>query len=262
MDEKDWEKYWKIKLTDLNKALENNNFTNLDEYSWPMIPYVGPDYAKANKKILFVGKEPNGWGENPCSLGKILKEPNGIERIISEPREFILNRVVPYYGGERGNNPYKTNLLLRLYYFVGKILCDDRIEPNTRNMNISRKCFRSIAWTNIFKICTQEENSNVCPPPDSKMKNFLLTDFCTLEYEIEQLRPDLIVFSTGPRYDNYLEKIFTPKINIISTIHRGISEVKGLTITAFRTYHFGHRKPRPYELLDKLIELSFPSKTL
>jgi len=248
--------YSEDKLQQLFQKLKKSTLS-LKEYSWPMIPYVGPDYAKADKKIMFVGKEPNGWGRNPCSLGEILNEPDGIERIISEPTRFILEDVVPYYGGKKG---YNTNLLLRLYYFAGNILCDKPVEPNTRDKDVSLKCFRSIVMTNIFKICKQEEGSGKAFQPDSKMKNFLLSNFNTLEYEIDQLKPDLIVFSTGSSYDRYLVEIF-PKIKFIE-IHQGIEAVNGFTTKVFRTYHFGFRGRHSYvyAFLDKLIDLSFPSK--
>jgi hypothetical protein len=102
---------------------------------------------------------------------------------------------------------------------------------------VSEKCFRSIAWSNVFKV----------GPPKAKRGNpnqeliAVQKKENTLKEELEILEPDVVIFSTGPRYDDFLSD-FLP-ITCMSDAapnHLGIKEIEieDLDALVFRTYHF------------------------
>ena len=98
-------------------------------------------------------------------------------------------------------------------------------------MGLAKTVFRSFAWTNVFKIAPTRGN------PPRKLRKLQVNDN-TLRDEIEYLRPDVILFFTGPKYDSILEKMLP--ISCISST--AVAQIAGLEEAGFggvalRTYH-------------------------
>lgn len=64
-----------------------------------------------------------------------------------------------------------------------------------RDPKLAREYFTGIALTNLLKVGMEAGN------PDDTMRQLLLRNFDTLAGEIDLIRPDVVVFSTGPSYD-------------------------------------------------------------
>jgi hypothetical protein len=67
--------------------------------------------------------------------------------------EFIEDEIIPFYGGEKGH--YHSNFWNRIYRLTGQCLCGYQVLESgkyERDRRRSEKCFRSIAWSNVFKV--------------------------------------------------------------------------------------------------------------
>ena len=211
----------------------NSIFPDAENYSWPMIPYVGKNYDKANPKLLFVGKAPFGWGGDrkhfkDTSLREVISRKIPISIVRNETDRFIEKEVIPYYSGYEG---YSSSRFMQRIYIISRFAFGQESQ--------AEKILTSIAWTNLFKIC----RCNGELPP-AKMKGYLLDNFNFLEREIDKLNPDIIIFSTGisAEYDKYLfgPNNYTFKNHEVKLegVADGIARVLGIEADAFRTIHF------------------------
>jgi len=195
-------------------------------YCVPFLPYVGRNYWNVKTRILYVGRAPYGWGElkERDKDGKKeykwetipLTKPSYMnpEKLAELSKKFVENCLKPYYDedlkGEEGKRfrddrwsrgrIYNSLFWQRIYVLTISIYEGEFIGYSYNTYDGNFECFQSIAWTNVFKIGMVEGN------PDSKMIKFLLKNFNTLREEIEYLKPDLIIFSTGKSYDKYLRE--------------------------------------------------------
>ena len=70
----------------------------------------------------------------------------------------------------------------------------------------------------------------------------------TLAAEITALRPSVVIFSTGPTYDEHLEECLPNTTHRdVDPNHLGVREVEGLGSLAFRTYHFQYYSNQRFE---------------
>ena len=102
-----------------------------------------------------------------------------------------------------------------------------------RDPELAKECFLGVAWTNVFKVGMKVGN------PDDTMRQLLLRNFDTLAGEIDLIRPDVVVFSTGPSYDYFLQqsslraKVVHPKERVSD-----VSDLPPFIKCAIRTPHF------------------------
>lgn len=65
----------------------------------------------------------------------------------------------------------------------------------------------SVAWTNILKVAHQTYSKYL---PNEKPE--LITEYCaafkTISMEIQIVKPDILLFLTGPYYDKYIKMLF------------------------------------------------------
>lgn len=95
-------------------------------------------------------------------------------------------------------------------------------------------------WSNLFKIV--DPNGNMIT--DVNFIDEYIKYIQTLTYEIDIIKPDIIIFMTGPTFDNYFYKLFNnilfQPINGLNNILYKISaENNGMFFPkyAFKTYH-------------------------
>jgi len=241
------------------KIYEKFPETGLDEYAAPFIPYVGENYSESDKKILFVGKATDGWGEfnengtwKDISLNKA--RDMGPERLAELSSKLVAVNVALYFAGcnsvNSGGIGYHSRFWQVIYQLTTSVQQDkSELAEYIRKKSWSDKCFNSIAWTNIFKISKKDGN-----PESEKFIDFLLENVNTLKEEISILEPDIIIFSTGPSYDTYLNRIF-PKIDIAKK-YGCVTELKNVYDDAdavLRTWHFqalsNQKVRRAYKLI-------------
>lgn len=231
------------RLENLYKALETSGLP-LDRYSWPFIPHVGRKYYQSRKRILFVGKSAAPWDDpSHSTLQYVTRERLAYSKLSQITTDFVEDQITLYGGG----NGYHSPFFRRIYNLVTALLIgNDNLYPE-REENASKKCFSSIAWTNVFKIGVTRGN------PDRQMAEFLLTQFNTLPAEISMLKPDIVVFATGLPYDEYLKRIF-PRLRIVP-IESGIAKLEGVDDKALtlRTKHFQALSNEQFEHLFHLL---------
>lgn len=133
------------------------------------IPY---NYEKMKYKILIVGQENNGW-------------------------EFIENA--------------KESMLFTLN-FQSNIFCDNRLFfsfpynfcasiNGLEDNQDSKKSY--LAWVNLREFSFDEEPKT---PLNKEAQDIIDTEFNILEEEIKIINPDIVLFLTGPKYDEYIKK--------------------------------------------------------
>jgi hypothetical protein len=149
-------------------------------------------------------------------------------------RNYSLLRV---YGGEAGH--YHGPFWRRIYQLSGKLLMDHPVEDYERERQRSEECFRSIAWSNVFKVgALKSEGGN----PKKKLRDIQKEENKkegnAFEEEITALRPDVTIFSTSRAYDEHIEDLL-PRTSMKDVCPElKIKEIAGLGCPAFRTYHF------------------------
>ena len=162
-------------------------------------------YIDADKKIVFIGQEPNTW---------IFRAWDEIEESLKRYKEFGLAKEAKYV------TPFWRALKL-----VNKTL----------NPNLGQECF---FWTNVSKYSTYEGKK----VKESEFE-FINQKLNILQEEIKILNPDVVIFFSGPNYDNWINPQFDgeikfeqvnediPKKELARLIH------KDLPKHTYRTYH-------------------------
>lgn len=171
-------------------------------------------------KILFIGQQTKGWDSNFKNSDL---ELNNIPEFINELKKL-------YYNFNYGKRLDRKHYNGYLWQFQRKLL-------NTIN-NFSNSEF-GLIWTNILRF--DEHGGKIKDKRDiekiSYNKNYILRK------EIEILKPDVVVFVTGPSYDSILNETFDdlkfiPVAEVSNDSKRfSILESKYLPIMSFRTYH-------------------------
>jgi hypothetical protein len=209
-----------------------------DRCTLPFVPYVGSGYEYASPRIFVVGKATYGWGkgrsgQGGATLRDVLGREDLYEYLATLPTRFMEKEIIPFYGGESGR--YHSQFWNRIYRLAGNLLLNRPVSEYRREPETSEECFRSIAWSNVFKVgATKAKGGN----PRRRLASIQKSDN-TLAREIEVLQPDVVIFSTGPGYDRHLKDVL-PNITLrqAGPDHLGIKEVEGLRTLAFRAYHF------------------------
>jgi len=240
--------YSEDKLQQLFQKLKKSTLS-LKEFSWPMIPYVGYNYEESDPKLLFVGKVAYGWGDKNSNLKSVVDGKVKITSVMHEAYDFIINKIMPYYSGNYSRKDvYSSSRLMQRIYVISCAAFDcTKSAEYLINERFSEMVFKSIAWTNLFKICLVDGNE-----PSHAMKSFLLANFNYLDQEIKLLQPDFVIFSTGTtlEYDNYLRRDTFSNYDIqFRDIYRRIVEVFGLNMKSYRTIHFQRMSQKQLEFL-------------
>jgi hypothetical protein len=181
-----------------------------DKCTVPFFPYVGRGYDDAKHRILIIGKATYGWGKGDKGQGngtltEVLNREDVLDRqdlyryLVQLPKDFIEEQIIPFYGGKTGL--YHSQFWNRIYRLTGNFLCDRHlwdykrpVKDHERERQLSEKCFRSIAWSNVFMVGAPKAkrgNPNQELIDVQKKEN-------TLNEELRILEPDVAIFSTGP----------------------------------------------------------------
>ena len=98
-------------------------------------------------------------------------------------------------------------------------------------------CNVGYVWNNVLKIGKQESGT-----PQNGLIDYTKTYFDVIPKEIEILKPDVLLFFTGPKYDEHINK-FVGDFTITSVDGFNTNELCILNFTnlpnriALRTYH-------------------------
>ena len=187
----------------------------------PQLICVSNEYASAEIKVVVVGQETFFWG------GEFDQE-------IREGRYPTINDLQLLYNkfaNEKfGYNSPFWNFMKRLK------LKSDGI---------------GIVSTNIIKIGRNGKGY------DNEVKDLTKEYFNVIRKELEILQPDLVVFTTGPKYDKIIKE-FLGEVNILLDNNKlAIYKIEGLSYGAIRTYHphYMSRKRLYFETINYVTNL-------
>ena len=145
-----------------------------DNVSAPLLMHVYDEYVTMDRKILFVGQETHSWGQ--MNLKPTVSE------LLTNYRNFNLGKSADYRDGK----PLRY-LRSPFWNFNRSIFhrCNSHNPTVTRNTN-------GFLWTNISKF----DCNSTTPSTDLQDRN--AEGFALLKAEIAILKPDIVVFLTGP----------------------------------------------------------------
>ncbi len=190
---------------------ELNNIVNSPEYDIkPANPLVlshrNPTlFEKSDIKVMILGQENNGW-----------------EGIFNGVLGSSLDTYSSFYGGEyytyKGVFNNHFNLLV------------DLLKERFKNKSIG------IFWSNVIKVGKANDKNK----PPEYILNITLNEFNVLQEEIDIIKPDIILFLSGPYYDKYINAQIND-VEIKNYKDYNLNKVVKLEIPnvkyAFRTYH-------------------------
>jgi len=194
-------------------------------------------YIESDFKILYVGQETNYWFNSKERADKDLLHE------IRNSKQYINGLTELYNDFNLGHN-YKKAIFTFMDILVDKL----------RKQNY----MTGILWTNLLR--HDGYNGKVPLEVEKKItynKNYIFRK------ELEILKPDAVIFATGPNYDYIIEKSYSglEKIKATDESERKICMLKhkDLPEKSVRVYHPNAHKYQGgdyrWELADKIIGL-------
>jgi hypothetical protein len=183
---------------------------NRDRLGNPLLIHINDEekYQNADLKIMFFGQETNTWE------GKL--GDKSIDELLHTYSEFFGKGKCFRYGGQFWN-------AVRDYVHSIKQMAPDK--------NVE------FAWNNLIKLGKADSKGR----PEADLIEFQRKEFPVIKREIEILKPDLMIFFTGPYYDRYIADEWSDVIfsDIQNWKKRELAAIKHerLPANAFRTYH-------------------------
>jgi hypothetical protein len=196
------------------------------------------EYLKADIKLMIFGMETNGWG------GIYGQYEERLDTIIDDYTEYFCGTVTdprrPIFQGSKG-------VIDRLHTKLG-----------------GNKSIEYI-WNNIVKMGYAGKNlGNYHFPVNFYDKSDVIKKYLNplIPKEIEILKPDFIVFFTGPNYDRIIDDVFSrpEKILIEGFKQDDLCEI-GITNAkkAFRTHHPRNQQAPMKQYYEKIADEIYQS---
>lgn len=172
------------KYKDLAPVLIKTNNCILDEKNKatnPLLLRVDQSWENSRLKVMIFGQETNKWGwrqEVDGSTNLFEYNLNSIEHLLQLYYDFFFIR----------NGIYSP--FWQFFNSIKKYLQD--------------RCDASVVWNNINKIGILEAGCS------SQIYDITKSFFNIVKDEIDILKPDIIIFLTGPRYDDKIKDSLGP----------------------------------------------------
>ena len=220
---------------DFRPYVENNMELDISD---PFFTGVSDEYEKADKRIMIVGQETDGWDVYPhdCQIEK--SQQNVID---------YLRYQLHYSNDEKLIEKFKKRNTSQFWNFFraiskdGIVPCWNNIDKAQRNINGKTKALT------VEIEC--ELNKNL---PNSNKTIF--------QREIEITKPDVIVLITGPNYYITMETAMNLKKNTLEDFRPSIqnscvdiSSIANFGIPTFWTYHPTYISRNKYLNRDDII---------
>ena len=150
-------------------------------YSQPHLMDANPDYAHAPRRLFIVGQQPNKWGREYGEYG---------ERRLDDP----IKELMKFYDKfNRGEN-YKKGDFFPVAHRLQQLL----------NPRCDRHGFM---WANLIRIDYARNSS----PKEGRVPSQVEKEVCNVPLLLEEMnivKPDVVVFFTGPDYERRLMTTF------------------------------------------------------
>ncbi|WP_278622918.1 hypothetical protein [Parabacteroides gordonii] len=188
--------------------------------AYPLLLKVNEErYNNADLKVMVFGQETNGWEHQVCPIVTPVEQSS---EIIDITVKGFMDYYRKFLDGWGINSPF--------WHYLKRI-------QNTLSVSLPDKTIE-IVWNNIYKIGNKEKGKN---RPVKQIRDFENEYFNLIREEIEILKPDVIIFLTGPNYENRVKKIFpiVSSIPLVSSIRQEeLSKFQFENgVSAYRTSH-------------------------
>jgi len=176
---------------------------------------ISDEYLSSDIKLMVFGQETNDWYGAYAEVDKFNSEENRTDWLKSVYDEFFTSKYCYSYGGHFWNG-------------VSKLV--NGIEERTGKTV-------GLLWNNIVKIGKDGDKGR----PENSIINWQKPALDFIIEEIKTAQPDIVVFFTGPNYDDRLEAVFSD-IQFKSVSTRKPEELSivtsdNLPFHSIRTYH-------------------------
>jgi hypothetical protein len=217
-----YEKHWDSLLNELYAFTEN------DEYTSPLLLKFTDAYLRQDhKKIMFFGQETRGWQD------KVENQLKTIDEIMDGYERYFISNNMKYKkaGKMNARSSFRSGIL------------NLKRGLKQRNLEVD------LIWNNINKIGRHREKVGV----NATVREIEFNKFNVIEKEIELLKPDFLIFFTGPDRDKEILKKFP---NLVIEKHPKFSTKQIILlknnegiVVGLRTYHPNYLKGF-YTMLD------------
>ncbi|CUV66283.1 conserved hypothetical protein [Sulfurovum sp. enrichment culture clone C5] len=198
---------------DIWKKLKATQPSAIESLPTPLFLEVPQTYCDAKYKIMIFGQETHEWGN--------FSEHN-LDGLIKQYHEFYENNV----SFSKDKSQYNV-IFFRAFKKIKKLLDKKFGEENSE-----------VIWNNIVKI-GKYEGKNLPSEEIMKWQEPLYESM--IKFEVELLKPDIIIFFTGPNYDQYIKKAFGDiSYEPIQDYKIVFIQSSNLPKNSIRTYHPGY----------------------
>lgn len=188
--------------------------------AYPLLLKVNEEiHYKADLKIMIMGQETDSWERQQKRPFTPIDQSS---KIVASTVDDFMDTYRTFLNEWGKNSPF--------WHYIKNI-------NSSLNRQLPGKTIE-IIWNNIYKIGNKEKGKN---RPTDIIRSFENEHFNVIEEEVNILKPDIIIFFTGPNYEKRVEKIFsiTSSTPLVSSINeRELAKFQlSNGITAYRTYH-------------------------
>lgn len=179
---------------------------HLSELSAPLLISISEAYLSAPVRIMFVGKETNGWWGK---LGTYYAAEDALAALMK--RYQVQMRKSKWPG--------------RFFQMLSRTA-----------QELTGAQTDAIAWTNLMRTDWEHgkgfsRNSKEFSAALTKMSQEML------RFEVELLKPDVIIFACGVSYDSVIKSTFPSRTNSESIVKRALWQFKIDETLCFRSQH-------------------------
>ena len=187
------------------------------ELSAPFLLSVSQAYLDAPVRVMFIGKETNGWFDK---LGAFYERPDGID--VAKAR----------YEDQQLRGTGNSEFLRQRKRFADAFTGGDQA---------------AVCWNNLMKMDWHRPRHGYSRTSIAHSAHLFNFSVAAVRFEIELLKPDLIIFGCGHSYDRALKAVLPDRVRV-KIEPKALWHFRSNGIECFRTFHpdaWDHNAPRP-----------------
>ncbi|SAK84984.1 hypothetical protein AWB82_05738 [Caballeronia glebae] len=187
-------------------AAESGFMAYFHELSAPFLLSVSQAYLDAPLRVMFIGKETNGW----CGkLRAFYERPDGIA--IAKTR----------YEDQQARGTGNSEFLRQWKRFADAFAGGNRA---------------AVCWNNLMKMDWHRPKRGYSRTSIGHSAHLFDFSVAAVHFEIELLKPDLIIFGCGHKYDRALKAVL-PERQAVKVEPKALWHFRSNGIECFRTFH-------------------------
>jgi hypothetical protein len=236
-----------------NVEFDDNDFAK--KLSAPLLIQVTEKWITSKTRVLVVGQETLGWeffkGDSDYGYDWEFSDIQGWLQFKSAHDSVnALVNAYKIFNFSSNNHPLNHRApFFSAYRKIRKAVDDDDKSFET-----------SVLWTNLIRMsvneCSVFKNKNATPKQIEKM---ITASTDVFQDEVKILKPDIVIFFTGPTYDYALNKILYGSAfrNVLDYKERVLAEISHVILPemAWRTYHPAYlQRSRKTSIIDYLCD--------